>query len=166
MVLAKDQIFSQIMQFIKACTRTKLNIYNTSFLVRPPQTTNRIEFKLDSFRSAGHNYKNNDKSGSKYTLGANSMYYATLEIRIIDTPQSAQEAATMVVSGLNHSDMRENYIPFLSVHAHRLRQQSYPVNQDGTIYNIERILCEVSFMNDFEFDIDWFNRVEHNSRFN
>lgn len=166
MVQAKDKLNSQIKNFIQACTKTKLKIYNTSYLVRPTSETNRIEFKITSVQSNGHNYRDNDKSGNNYILGANSMYNAVLEIRVIDKPQDAQEAITFIVGGLNHSDMRNNYMPHLSVHPHRLRQQSVSVNEDGTIYNIERVLVDVSFMYDSSFNIDWFNKVEHTSDFN
>lgn len=165
MINYNDKIFSQIKDFIKGATKTELEIYNKAYMVRPPKKVNRIEFCIDSIRSNGHNYKTNDKSGNKYSLGANSMYYAQLEIRVIDTPIEAQKTITSLVAGLNHSDMRNSFMPFISVFPSRLRQSSVTVKEDGVIYNMERILVEISFMYDSEFNIDWFNKVEHTSNF-
>ena len=165
MLEANNKINAQIKNFIEFTAGNDLNVYNASTIVTAPSNPNRIEFKLDNFQSVGFNKRNNNKKQNNVKVEVESIYNCILEIRVIDAPISAMQKMTKIVAGLNHSDLRNNFMSFLSVKPHTIRQTNYEVKQDGDIYRIERLLVDVSFALHNEFELDWFNKIENMSIF-
>lgn len=156
-----NTINSQIKEFIQFTAGDDLRIYNASALTVPPKIPNRIEFKLDNFQSVGFNQRKEVETQTQLKTGVSSYYDCMLEIRIIDTPLNAMARMTRIVSGLNHSDLRNQYLKFLSIKPHTMRQSQYDINQDGVIYRMERIILDVSLALYDEFELDWFNKIEN-----
>lgn len=165
MLEANNKINAQIKNFIEFTAGNDLNVYNASTIVTAPSNPNRIEFKLDNFQSVGFNKRNNNKKQNNVKVEVESIYNCILEIRVIDAPISAMQKMTKIVAGLNHSDLRNSFMSFLSVKPHTISQTNYEVKQDGDIYRIERLLVDVSFALYDEFELDWFNKIENMSIF-
>ena len=165
MLDANNKINAQIKNFIAFTAGDELNIYNASTIVTAPSNPNRIEFKLDNFQSVGFNKRNNDKKPNNLKVEVESIYNCILEIRVIDTPIKALSKMTKIATGLNHSDLRNHFMEFLSIKPHTIRQTSYEIKQDGDIYRIERLLVDVSLALYDEFELDWFDRIENMSIF-
>lgn len=161
MLNADNVINSQIKDFIEFTTGKDLKVYNASTIVTAPTKPNRIEFKLDNFQSVGFNKRKDIETPNTLKVGVSSIYDCILEIRVIDTPLNAMAKMTRIVGGLNHSDLRNAYLGFLSIKPHTMRQTNYEVKQDGDIYRIERLLVDVSLSLYDEFELDWFNRIEN-----
>ena len=163
MLNARDEIFAQIKTFISKCVETEEGIYNSAFIVAPPTQTKRIEFSLDNFRGIGHNYRNNDKSGRRYRQNSKSVYSGVLEIRIIDTPVISSQKVTRIISGLNHSDFRNKFMPDLSIQSSTIRNSRHMVEENNNIYGFERITVNVYFSSEFEFNSDYFDTIINTS---
>lgn len=159
MLERENVIYKEVKEFIQKTAGYDLTIYNTALLTTPPTIPNRIEFNVDNFISKGHNYKENYETQDDLFLGLRALYDCTIEIRVIDIPETARSRMTKIVNGLNHSDFRNIYLNSLSIRPHTMYQHSYPVKQDGTIYNIERMVVKASFMLTDKFSIDWFNKI-------
>lgn len=161
MLNADNKINSQIKDFIEFTVGRDLQVYNASTIITAPSKPNRIEFKLDNFQSLGFNQRKDIETQNELKIGVSSMYDCVLEIRVIDTPLSAMAKMTRIIGGLNHSDLRNAYLCFLSIKPHTIRQTNYEVKQDGDIYRIERLLVDVSLSLYEEFELDWFNKIEN-----
>lgn len=160
MVNAKDLAFSQIKTFINKCSGKELEVYNSTFIKTSPKKINRIEYKLDNFSGIGHNYSKKDTSGYGYVLHVNSVYNCQLEIRVIDEPMKANEIITNIISGLNQPELRNLYMPCISVRPETIRNNRHFINENNTIYSFERLVVNISFMYDSSFDIDYFDTIE------
>lgn len=156
-----NKINAQIKDFIEFTAGTDLKVYNASALTVPPKIPNRIEFKLDDFQSVGFNKRKDIETQTQLKTGVSSYYNCMLEIRVIDTPLNAMAKMTRIVGGLNHSDLRNQFLQFLSIKPHTMHQSQYDVTQDGVIYRMERIVLEVSLALYEEFELDWFNKIEN-----
>lgn len=161
MLNADNKINSQIKDFIEFTAGSDLQVYNASTIITAPSRPNRIEFKLDNFQSLGFNKRKDIETPNELKIGVESIYDCILEIRVIDTPLNAMAKMTRIVAGLNHSDLRNAYLGFLSIKPHTMRQTNYEVKQDGDIYRIERLLVDVSLSLYDEFELDWFNKIEN-----
>ena len=162
MIGANNEIYAQIRDFLLYCSKgSKLNIYNASTMTHAPIDKNRIEFHLSDIYSMGHNYRRDEEDIDTLAFGISCVYKGWLDIRVISDPIQTTEIITKISNMLNHFDARDSFMPRLSIHPETMLISHYPVRQDGTILDIERIKVKIDFMLTDKFEIDWFNKIEN-----
>lgn len=161
MIEATNRIYSEIKDFILFTAGKELNIYNASTMTIAPKKPNRIEFKLDSFRSLGFNKRNKIDTLNKFELGVEATYDCVLEIRVIDSPLSSMDKMTRIAGGLNHSELRNQFMRYISIKPATMRQMQYEVKQDGTLYRVERLIVDATVALAHNYEFDWFNKIEN-----